>query len=358
MCSAPWAIYLGRPWSWTSTARADLSFSAPRSPIQAARITFSASMSQSKSERFKDTQKRHSKKLGGSMPTLYKSAVHPTSAWREKPPSQACPSVPWARFQQWLIPSNDEESLEEHREEWVAAGGGDTVNSGRAHIYLSDKRYGADGYRSGLRGKCPVEIKSALGQAVEGGIIFSRTAMDGIWWYHYVWKDTIPVYHQHHPGGQNALEPRREQSRAQHLGEAGEAKHPDSWCATDPKRWQGFGVRRWSRWCRHGATRCSWRYAGGWWQCSWWQTGACRPATHEGAPCLHHSEKCRATFTGDCPLRMVEYVSGQITCATCGYEPLSVDESGQVKHQANRRTKVLEKRISQERNVWQNQHRY
>ena len=51
-------------------------------------------------------------------------------------------------------------------------------------------------------------------------------------------------------------------------------------------------------------------------------------------------------------------VSGQITCATCGYEPLSVDESGQVKHQANRRTKVLEKRISQERNVWQNQHRY
>ena len=55
------------------------------------RITFSASMSQSKSERFKDTQKRHSKKLGGSMPTLYKSAVHPTSAWREKPPSQACP---------------------------------------------------------------------------------------------------------------------------------------------------------------------------------------------------------------------------------------------------------------------------
>ena len=34
-------------------------------------------------------------------------------------------------------------------------GGGETVNSGRAHVYLSDKRYGADGYRSGLRGKCP-----------------------------------------------------------------------------------------------------------------------------------------------------------------------------------------------------------
>ena len=54
------------------------------------------------------------------------------------------------------------------------------MNSGRAHIYLSDKRYGADGYRSGLRGKCPVEIKIALKQAVQGGVIFGRTEMDGI----------------------------------------------------------------------------------------------------------------------------------------------------------------------------------
>ena len=38
-------------------------------------------------------------------------------------------------------------------------GGGDSVNSGRAHIYMSEYEYGKDGYRSGLRGKCPVEVK-------------------------------------------------------------------------------------------------------------------------------------------------------------------------------------------------------
>ena len=35
-------------------------------------------------------------------------------------------------------------------------GGGDSVNSGHAHAYLSEKRFGADRYRSGLRGKCPI----------------------------------------------------------------------------------------------------------------------------------------------------------------------------------------------------------
>ena len=50
-------------------------------------------------------------------------------------------------------------------------GGGDTVNSGRAHIYMSEYKYGDEGYRSGLRGKCPIEIKIAVGQAVKGGII-------------------------------------------------------------------------------------------------------------------------------------------------------------------------------------------
>ena len=33
-------------------------------------------------------------------------------------------------------------------------------------------------------------------------------------------------------------------------------------------------------------------------------------------------------FMGSCPLCQVEYVSGQVTCTTCGYEPLPVDESG------------------------------
>ena len=47
-------------------------------------------------------------------------------------------------------------------------GGGDTVNSGRAHIYMSEYKYGDEGYRSGLRGKRPIEVKIAIGQAVKG----------------------------------------------------------------------------------------------------------------------------------------------------------------------------------------------
>ena len=42
---------------------------------------------------------------------------------------------------------------------------------------------------------------------------------------------------------------------------------------------------------------------------------------------------------------MTEYVSGQITCTICGYEPLPVDESGQVKFQPNRRSRMLARRM-------------
>ena len=42
---------------------------------------------------------------------------------------------------------------------------------------------------------------------------------------------------------------------------------------------------------------------------------------------------------------MVEYVSGQLVCSTCGYEPLPVDESGRVKVQPNRQTRLLERRM-------------
>ena len=59
-------------------------------------------------------------------------------------------------------------------------GGGDSVNSGRANVYMSEHRIGTDGYRSGHRAKCPIEIKIAMKQAVQGGAIFSRTEMDGI----------------------------------------------------------------------------------------------------------------------------------------------------------------------------------
>ena len=41
----------------------------------------------------------------------------------------------------------------------------------------------------------------------------------------------------------------------------------------------------------------------------------------------------------------LEYASGQTTCTTCGYEPLPVDESGQVKFQPNRRSRMLERRM-------------
>ena len=55
--------------------------------------------------------------------------------------------------------------------------------------------------------------------------------------------------------------------------------------------------------------------------------------------------KYEEPFTGTCPLCQVEYVSGQVVCNTCGYEPLPVDESGEPKKQPNRRTRILEKRM-------------
>ena len=50
-------------------------------------------------------------------------------------------------------------------------------------------------------------------------------------------------------------------------------------------------------------------------------------------------------FTGDCRVCMTEYVSGQLVCSICGYEPLPMDESGKVKAQPNRRTRMLERRM-------------
>ena len=53
------------------------------------------------------------------------------------------------------------------------------ATSGRAHVYMSEYKYGDEGYRSGLRGKCPIEIKVAIGQAVKGGIIIAKTKHRG-----------------------------------------------------------------------------------------------------------------------------------------------------------------------------------
>ena len=45
---------------------------------------------------------------------------------------------------------------------------------------MAEHCIGTQGYRSGLRAKCPIEVKIAMRQAVEAGVIFSRTEMDGI----------------------------------------------------------------------------------------------------------------------------------------------------------------------------------
>ena len=124
---------------------------------------------------------RHSaqalQKAGGCLPMQLKCIVRPMSQPRAKSRLRICAmsEVPKVAYHRTM------------RSHWkgiakygLLPGGGDTVNSVRAHVYLADKRYGEDGYRSGLRGKCPVEVKVALAQAVEASIIFSTSSMDGI----------------------------------------------------------------------------------------------------------------------------------------------------------------------------------
>ena len=55
--------------------------------------------------------------------------------------------------------------------------------------------------------------------------------------------------------------------------------------------------------------------------------------------------KQKEPFTGWCPVCMVDYVSGQQVCTTCGFDDLPVDESGEVApKEPNRRARYLEKR--------------
>ena len=42
---------------------------------------------------------------------------------------------------------------------------------------------------------------------------------------------------------------------------------------------------------------------------------------------------------------MTDYVSGQMVCTVCGYEPLPVDGTGRVKTQPNRRSRLLDRRM-------------
>ena len=215
-------------------------------------------------------------------------------------------------------------------------GGGDTVNSGRAHIYMSEHDIGTDGYRSGLRAKHPIVVKIAMKQAVQAGIIFSRTEMDGL-----ITSERIPP---------------------QFIVSIAENKKT-LWTRAEsnlePDAWQGAGqaeasASRVDLKARDDARESRDIQMGG--DTSSGQPDAQGASTDvpmqsddkppARARRVYVAPKFCEPFTGDCPLCQVEYVSGQVQCETCGYEPLPVDESGETRQTANRRTKVLEQRMS------------
>ena len=100
----------------------------------------------------------------------------------------------------------------------------------------------------------------------------------------------------------------------------------------------------WWKWCRLRATWCFCR-----WQCKcrpkWLGVQLKRKPTSHRHGCAEFSSQQTPSPSADCPVCVVEYVSGQQVCSTCGYEPLPVDESGRVKMQPNRRTRLLERRM-------------
>ena len=65
-------------------------------------------------------------------------------------------------------------------ENGFVAGGGERNSSGRAHSYFSEVRVDEKEYVSGLRAERPIEIRVAMAEAVKAGIVFFRTASDGI----------------------------------------------------------------------------------------------------------------------------------------------------------------------------------
>ena len=61
------------------------------------------------------------------------------------------------------------------------------MSSGRAHNYFAEKQITDEGYVSGVRAKRPIEIRVAMKEAVLAGIVFIKTASNGI-----LTRDTIP----------------------------------------------------------------------------------------------------------------------------------------------------------------------
>ena len=60
------------------------------------------------------------------------------------------------------------------------AGGGERNSSGRAHSYFSEIQVTEKEYISGLRAERPIEIRVAMAEAVRAGVLFFKTASDGI----------------------------------------------------------------------------------------------------------------------------------------------------------------------------------
>ena len=215
-------------------------------------------------------------------------------------------------------------------------GGGATVNSGRAHIYMAEHCIGTQGYRSGLRAKCPIEVKIAMRQAVEAGVIFSRTEMDGI-----LCSERIPPQFLVSISEEGQVLWSRAESNLEPSSWTGaaSASAPTSKAVTltarddandDPMDDTSTG--------RPDATSTD-------------DDAATAPMQVDQPPArtrrVYIAPKYCEPFMGSCPLCQVVYVSGQVTCTTCGFEPLPVDESGDTKeaNKPNRRTRILERRM-------------
>ena len=70
----------------------------------------------------------------------------------------------------------------------ILPGGGDKVSSGRADSYFSEVRVTQGSYVSGLRAERPLEIRVAMAEAVNAGVIFIKTAPEGI-----LIRDVVPA---------------------------------------------------------------------------------------------------------------------------------------------------------------------
>ena len=214
-------------------------------------------------------------------------------------------------------------------------GGGDTVNSGRAHVYMSEHDVGTGGYRSGLRAKHPIVVKIAMKQAVQAGIIFSRTEMDGL-----LTSERIPPQFIVSIAEDKKTLWTRAESNLE----------PNTWQGTEKSDSSASKVELKAR---DDAQESRDIQMGGYTssgQPDARQESTDVPMQSDQPPArvrrVYAAPKYCEPFTGTCPLCEVEYISGQVQCETCGYEPLPVDESGEIRQPANRRTKMLEQRMN------------